>query len=105
MGLIESRMTGIEVEGYVVALSGETFKIELFPVLKVLDGQHVDRAAQSASAIESTVWSVRELFRLNVKRADAGEEGWKIHERAHFLIPYALALPPIAYVHRLSFRP
>jgi len=54
MGLIESRMTGIEVEGYVVALSGEAFKIELFPVLKVLDGQHVDRAAQSAPAIEST---------------------------------------------------
>ena len=34
MGLIESRMTGIEVEGYVVALSGEAFKIELFPVLR-----------------------------------------------------------------------
>lgn len=80
MGLIESRMTGIEVDGYVVPLSGEAFKIESFSVLKVLDGEHVDRAAQSALAVESTVWSVRERVGLNVKRADAGEEGRKIYE-------------------------
>lgn len=103
VGLIESRMTGIEVDGYVVPLSGEAFKIESFSVLKVLDGEHVDRAAQSAFAIESTVWSVRERVGKNVKRADTGEEGRKIYERAHLLISYALALPSVADVHRHSF--
>ena len=78
MGHGHSRMTGVEIEGGMIASAAETRKIEFLVVVDILNWDHVDSRDQPVFAIEREERPTGQRLGLDINHAEAGEKGGEV---------------------------
>src|SRR6202011_6301936 len=92
---VHSRMTGVEIEGDMIASAAEARKIEFLVVVDILNWDHVDSRDQPVFAIEREERATGKRLGLDINHTEAGEKLGEVDKRAHFLIAVRLRDPPL----------
>jgi hypothetical protein len=78
MGHGHSRMTGVEIEGDMIASAAEARKIEFLVVIDILNWDHVDSRDQPVFAIEREERPTGQRLGLDINHAEAREKGGEV---------------------------
>src|SRR5580704_2570456 len=98
MGHGHSRMTGVEIEGDMIASAAEARKIEFLVVVDILNWDHVDSRDQSVFAIEREERATGKRLGLDINHTEAGKKFGEVDKRAHFFIALRLRDLPLIYM-------